>query len=105
MKLDIEQTDIDKLENELLQFSRNWEVSQADRGRKWRTFLLIGFVATLLIAFLFPQLWWLGIVLIAYSAGSLFVIIDQEAKTSFQIIEHKRQLKLARMLLKFNMTL
>lgn len=105
MKHNIRQSDIDNLEKELLQFSKNWERNQITRNRKWRKFLLIGFVATLIMGFVFPQLWWIGIIVIAYSAGSLFVLIDQEARTTSQILEHKRQLKLARLLLKFNATL
>jgi len=97
--------DIDILEKELFDFSQEWQKNQSKRTDKWRKMLLIGFVLTLLISFLFPQLWWLGIVLIAYSAGSLFMIIDQEAKTTSQILEHKNQLKLARLLIKYDSTL
>ena len=101
----IKPQDIDNLEKELFDFSQKWKVKQSIRTNKWRKMLLSGFVATLLIGFLFPLLWWVGIMLIAYSAGSLFMIIDQEAKTTTQILEHKNQLKLARLLIKYDTTL
>jgi len=97
--------DIDLLEKDLFDFSQKWKAIQSKRTARWRKMLIFGFIATLLIGFLFPQLWWIGIVLIAYSAGSLFMIIDQEAKTTTQIIEHKNQLKLARLLIKYDSTL
>lgn len=105
MKFNISQSDIDTLEKELKAFSEKWEVNQSIRNNRWRKILLGGFVTTLLASFVYPQLWWLGVILIAYSAGSLFMIIDNEAKTSSLILEHKKQIKLARLLLKFNATL
>ena len=101
----IKPQDIDNLEKELFDFSQKWKVKQSIRTNKWRKMLLSGFVATLLIGFLFPLFWWVGIMFIAYSAGSLFMIIDQEAKTTTQILEHKNQLKLARLLIKYDTTL
>jgi len=105
MEPDISHSEIDKLEKELIEFSAEWESNQILRASKWRKWVLIGFIATLVSGFLFPKLWWFGIILIAYSAGSLYMLIDQQAKISAQILEHKKQIKLARMLLNFNSTL
>ncbi len=97
--------DIDILEKELFDFSQKWKVNQSKRTNKWRKMLFFGFVTSLVTGFLFPQLWWVAIILIAYSAGALFMIIDQEAKTTTQLIKHKHQLKLARLLIKYDSTL
>lgn len=99
MNTNINPTDIDTLEQELITFTQNWEKNQSFRSLRWRQFILIGFLFTLIISFLMPQLWWIGLGLIAYSAGSLFRIIGQEAKTNSQILEYKRQIQLARYLL------
>lgn len=105
MEPDISHSEIDKLENELTEFTEKWESSQHLRARRWRKWVLIGFIASLLTGLIFPGFWWTGLVFVAFSAGSLFMMINQRAKTSSQINEHKKQLKLARLLLKFNATL
>jgi hypothetical protein len=103
MKTDISNNEIDKLEKVLRDFKDEWETSQSHRAFKWRLYFLISFVVVLLITLNYPAYWWLGIVVIGYFAGSLFTMLRLRAKTNYQIIEHQKQLRLARLSSKFPM--
>lgn len=106
MIFDIDHKEIDKLEQELSDFEQHWRQIQQQRIIKWRQFLLASFVVIMGLLLLYPKmfilLWWLGIVLIGFTAGSLYKIINDEAKAAQQMLEHKKQLKLARLLLDFD---
>jgi 4-hydroxybenzoate polyprenyltransferase len=100
------QKDIDDLEKDLKEFVSHWQREQQKRISTWRRFVLIAFVVILGLVFLLPRLsvllWWLSIVFIGFSAGYLYKIINDDAKTNYQVLEHKKQLKLARALLHFD---
>ncbi len=104
--LDMNQKDIDDLEKDLKEFVSHWQREQQKRISTWRRFVLIAFVVILGLVFLLPRLsvllWWLSIVFIGFSAGYLYKIINDDAKTNYQVLEHKKQLKLARALLHFD---
>ena len=103
MKFDMDHKDIDKLEWELSEFEMQWRLTQQQRITKWRQFLLVSSLIIMGLLLLSPKmlmlLWWLAIIVIGYTAGSLYKIISDEARTSQQILEHKQQIQLARLLL------
>ena len=80
------QKDIDDLEKDLSDFVKSWQKRQQKRVNKWRKYLFSAFVIILCLVFLLPQqyiyLWWLSVVLIGFSAGTLYKIINDEARTS-----------------------
>ena len=100
------QKDIDELEKDLKEFVNHWQNQQQKRIFTWRRFVLVVFVVFVSLVFLLPKLyvllWWLSIVFIGFSAGTLYKIINDDAKTAYQVLEHKKQLKLARALLQFD---
>ena len=98
---DVGRSEIDTLEKVLNDFKMEWEDSQKRRTAKWRFTFFISFIVTLALSLFSPAFWWLGIAVIAYFAGSLFSILRQNAKTNDQIIEHQQQLRLVRLLRKF----
>lgn len=105
MKIDMDQStknqEIDNLEEYLLDFQDEWEVTQSVRSAKWRKHFTICFIGVILVSSFAPEFFWIGLIVIAYFAGSLFVLLRQNAKTTHQIIEHKKQLKLVRLLRNF----
>ncbi len=101
MKNDVSNNEIDALERVLSDFKTEWEVLQTRRAAKWRITFFISFALTLILSMLSPSFWWVGVAVIAYFAGSLFSILRQNAKTSSQIVEHQQQLKLVKLLRKF----
>ncbi len=101
MKIDVDQSEIDKFEEVLDNFKKEWEVIQGRRSSKWRKYFTISFVISLLMSVASPSLWWCGIFVIGYFGGSLFAMLRQNAKTSHQINEHQKQLKLVRLLRNF----
>lgn len=105
MKIDINQSinsqEIDSLEEYLLNFQEEWELTQAVRSSRWRKYFVICFMLTILLSMIAPKFFWIGLIVIAYFAGSLFTQLRQNAKTTHQIMEHKRQLRLARLLSSF----
>jgi hypothetical protein len=98
---DVGRSEIDALEKVLTDFQTEWENSQKRRAAKWRLKFFISFIITLVLSFVSPAFWWLGIAIIAYFAGSLFSMLRQNSKTNDQIFEHQQQLKLVRLLRKF----
>jgi hypothetical protein len=101
MKTDVGRSEIDTLEKVLNDFKIEWEDSQSRRAAKWRITFFISFIITLALSLFSPAFWWLSLVVIAYFAGSLFTILRQNAKTNDQIVEHQQQLRLVRLLRKF----
>ena len=101
---DVGRSEIDSLEKVLNDFKMEWEDTQKRRAAKWRITFFISSIVTLGLSLFSPAFWWLGIAVIAYFAGSLFSMLRQNAKTSGQIIEHQHQLKLVRLLRKFQIS-
>ena len=101
MNSDTSRSEIDALEKVLRDFKTQWENSQNQRAAKWRLRFFISFIITLALTFYSTAFWWLGIIVIAYFAGSLFAMLKQNAKTNDQIVEHQQQLRLVRLLRKF----
>lgn len=93
--------EITKLEEYLQNFQEEWKEIQAKRSAVWRKYFLISFILCLTASLFVPSLWWTCILVITYFAGSLFTLLRKNAKTSSQIIEHKKQLKLVRLLRNF----
>ncbi len=93
--------EIDSLEEYLLDFQEEWKVTQSIRSSRWRKHFVIYFILAILVSTFVPQFLWVGLVVIAYFAGSLFSLLRQNAKTTHQIVEHKKQLKLVRLLRNF----
>ncbi len=102
MKLNLDQNEIDKLENVLENFKQDWEQQQAERAKQWRFNFLTYLALVLLISVILPSLWWLNIVVVGYFAGSLFTMLRGRVRTNKQIIEHQKQLRLIRLLRKFD---
>ena len=98
---DVGKSEIDALEKVLSDFKIEWEHSLKRRTAKWRLTFLVSFIVALGLSLISPAFWWLEIVVIAYFAGSLFSLLRQNAKTNDQIIEHQQQLRLVRLLRKF----
>ena len=103
MKVDqgVDNKEIDSLEEYLLNFQDEWTVIQSVRSAKWRKHFVISFIMAIVVSIFDPQFFWISLIVIAYFAGSLFTLLRQNAKTTHQIIEHKKQLKLVRLLRNF----
>ena len=101
MRIDEDQNEIDKLEKVLDDFKQEWEVIRSRRASTWRKYFIISFVISLIMSVISPSLWWGGVFVIGYFAGSLLAMLRQNAKTSHQINEHQKQLKLVRLLRNF----
>ncbi len=93
--------EIDNLEEYLLNFQEEWKQTQMLRSSKWRKHFVICFIVAIIVSILAPPFWWIGLIVITYFAGSLFTLLRQNAKTTHQIVEHKKQLKLVRLLRNF----
>jgi len=100
-KKDVSNKEIEHLEKVLSNFQEEWKETQTKRSNKWRKYFLISFIAAVALSSIFPVLWWISLIVIAYFAGSLFTLLRQNAKTSSQILEHKKQLQLVRLLRNF----
>lgn len=96
-----EYKEIDSLEAYLLQYQNEWNDTKEIRSNKWRKHFFVCFVITILIAIFAPQFFWIGLIVVAYFAGSLFSLLRQNAKTIRKISEHKKQLQLVRLLRNF----
>lgn len=105
MKIDIDQgvnsQEIDSLEEYLLDFQDEWKTTQSMRSARWRKHFVISITIVILINSFAPHFFWIGLIVIAYFAGSLFILLRKNAKTTHQIIEHRKQLKLVRLLRNF----
>lgn len=98
---DVKNLEIERLESFLRDFQEEWDETKARRSTKWRKYFVICSVCVLSLSILTPQFLWLGLIVIAYFAGSLYSLLRQNAKTSNQIVEHKKQLRLVRLLRNF----
>ena len=101
MNINVDHTEVVKLEKILNDFKNEWEEIQNKRSYSWRKYFVICFIGALLVSLLNPSFWWSGIFVIGYFAGSLFAMLRQNAKTSSQIVEHQKQLKLVKLLRNF----
>lgn len=101
MSVDINQSDIKKLENILISFKRNWDLQQNIRASKWRLYFLVSFLLVLIISANMPSLWWLNMAVIAYFAGSLFAMLRKRKIIYQQLAVHKNQIRVARLLIDF----
>jgi len=105
MKTSIDQSintqEIDSLEEYLLDFQEEWKLTQALRSSRWRKHFFVCFMLAILVSIIAPKFFWIGLIVIAYFAGSLFTLLRQNAKTTHQIMEHKKQLQLVRLLRNF----
>ena len=97
----VNKQEIDNLEANLMDFQKEWEQTQTVRSSKWRRNFVCSFIVAIIVSILIPRLWWIGIIVVAYFAGSLFTLLRQNAKTSLQIVEQKKQLKLVKILKNF----
>ncbi len=98
---DINSNEIANLEEYLFNFQEEWKETQAIRSSKWRKNFACSFILAILVSISIPTFWWVGLIVITYFAGSLFTLLRQNAKTSHQIIEHKKQLQLVKLLRNF----
>ncbi len=98
MKVDLDQNEINKLEEVLDNFKKDWEKKQNERAIKWRVYFLLSFLVCVLLSINLPSFWWSNIVVIGYFAGSLFTMLRQRVKTNQQIIEYQKQLRLIQLL-------
>ena len=71
---------VDELERQLSDFSADWEEALSKRVIAWRVRLLIGVVLSLIVPWLFPNLFWLWLIVLGMSAGSLFSLLKSNAK-------------------------
>ena len=98
---DVKNQDIEKLEDFLRNFQEEWNETKARRSSTWRKYFVICFIIALILSVFSPQFLWVGLIVIAYFAGSLYSLLRQNAKTSHKIVEHKKQLQLVRLLRNF----
>ena len=101
MKIDLDQNEINKLEEVLDNFKKEWGQQQNERALKWRIYFLLSFLVCVLLSINLPSFWWLNIVVIGYFAGSLFTMLRQRVKANQKIIEYQKQLRLIQLLRKF----
>jgi len=104
MKVDLDQNEINKLEEVLDNFKKEWVQQQNERALKWRIYFLLSFLVCVLLSINLPSFWWLNIVVIGYFAGSLFTMLRQRVKTNQKIIEYQKQLRLIQLLRKFEVS-
>lgn len=101
MNSDRDINEIEQLQKQLNVFKDEWENIQSQKAKKWRFHFFISFILAIVLSLLSTSLWWSGIAVIGYFAGSLYTMLRLDAKTSKQIIEHQKQLKLVRLLRNF----
>lgn len=101
MKMDLDMNEIDKLESLLQNFKTEWNELQNKRAKKWRRDFFLGMFLTVLISVFNPLFWWSTIFVISYFAGTLYTMLKQNNKTSQQITEHQKQLRLVKLLRNF----
>lgn len=88
---------IDELEQQLIAFSNDWEAALNKRAMVWRVRLLIGVVLSLIVPLLFPDLFWLWLVVLGMSAGSLFTLLKSNAKMKKHMSSCRERIRNARM--------
>lgn len=70
---------IDELERRLTSFMSDWEDALRKRVILWRVRLLIGVVLSLVLPLFIPNFYWLWLVVMGMSAGSLFSLLKMNA--------------------------
>lgn len=71
---------IDELEKQLSDFTADWEEALKKRVFAWRVRLIVGVVLSLLVPVFFPALFWLWLVVLGMSAGSLYSLLKSNVK-------------------------
>jgi hypothetical protein len=87
---------VDELERQLSDFSADWEEALSKRVLAWRVRLLIGVVLSLVVPWLFPNLFWLWLIVLGMSAGSLFSLLKSNAKMRKHIYLCREHIRNAR---------
>ena len=88
---------VDELERQLSDFSSDWEDALKKRIFAWRVRLLIGVALSLLVPWLYPDLFWLWIVVLGMSAGSLFSLLKSNVKMQKHMASCREHIRKARM--------
>jgi len=88
---------IDKLEQRLANFSEDWEEALGKRVMLWRVRLLIGVVFSLVVPMVFPNLYWLWLVVMGVSAGSLFALLKTNADMKKHVSACREHIRNARL--------
>ena len=87
---------VDELERQLANFSSDWEDALKKRVFAWRVRLLIGVVLSLIVPWLFPDLFWLWLVVLGMSAGSLFALLKSNANMQKHVNSCREHIRNAR---------
>ncbi len=88
---------IDELEERLANFSQDWEEALKKRVMLWRVRLLVGIVLSLVLPLLFPRLYWLWLVVMGLSAGSLFALLKCNADMKKHVNACREHIRNARL--------
>ena len=87
---------IDELEKQLSAFSADWEEALSKRVFLWRVRFLIGVVLSLVAPLFFPNLFWLWLIVLGMSAGSLFALLKSNVKMKKHIDSCREHIRNAR---------
>ena len=88
---------IDELEQRLANFSEDWEVALRKRILLWRVRLLVGVLCSLVVPLMFPKLYWLWLVVMGLSAGSLFALLKSNADMKKHVTACREHIRNARL--------
>jgi len=88
---------IDELEQRLANFSEDWEEALKKRTTVWRVRLLVGVVLSLVLPTVFPTLYWLWLVVMGLSAGSLFALLKTNADMRKHVSACREHIRNARL--------
>jgi hypothetical protein len=87
---------VDELERQLADFSSDWEQALSKRIFAWRVRLLIGVTLSLIVPWIFPDLFWLWLVVLGMSAGSLFSLLKSNANMRKHVNSCREHIRNAR---------
>jgi len=88
---------IDELEQRLANFSEDWEEALKKRVLLWRVRLMIGIALSLVLPLAFPNLYWLWLVVMGLSAGSLFALLKTNADMKKHVTACRQHIRNARL--------
>ena len=88
---------VDELEKQLSDFSADWEEALEKRILAWRVRLLVGVTLSLIVPWLFPGLFWLWLIVLGMSAGSLFALLKSNVKMQKHMDSCREHIRKARM--------
>ncbi len=88
---------IDELEQRLSNFTEDWEEALKKRVLLWRVRLFVGIILSLLLPVVFPSLYWLWLVVMGLSAGSLFALLKTNADMKKHVCACKEHIRNARL--------